>query len=168
MIVLQVNQIKPWACRVAAAVPHSNGRDATKSTNSSHVLSWCQLWHGPTWIYARNSDARHANAWNARLDIYIIYKVQTHPTQIVKVYFFIKKNSFSGFLKIIVIQNLLPITFCSNLVCRTYQRLDILPPHERISKKNYSDLVWRMQLIIFKGYKFVLCVCREFLTYDTY
>ena len=120
MIVLQVNQIEPGACRVAAAVPHSNGRDATKSTNSSHVLSRCRLWHGPTWIYARNSDVRHANAWNARLDIYIIYKVQTHPTQIVKVYFFIKKT----------------LTFCSNLVCMTYQRLDILPPHERISKKN--------------------------------
>ena len=43
--------------------------------------------------------------------------IQTGLTQIVKVYFLLKKLDFNGFLKIIGAQNQLPITFCSDLVC---------------------------------------------------
>ena len=39
--------------------------------------------------------------------------IQTHPTQIVKVYFLLKTR----FLKIIGAQNQLAITLCSDLVC---------------------------------------------------
>ena len=39
--------------------------------------------------------------------------IQTRPTQIVKVYFLLKNR----FLKIINLQNQLPITYCSDLVC---------------------------------------------------
>ena len=34
----------------------------------------------------------------------IYITIQTHPTQIVKVYFLMKKQVFSGFLKFIVVQ----------------------------------------------------------------
>ena len=42
--------------------------------------------------------------------------IQTQPTQIVKVYFVVKKPGFYRFLKIIGAQNQLPIIFCSDLV----------------------------------------------------
>ena len=42
--------------------------------------------------------------------------IQTQPTQIVKEYFSLKKMVFDRFLKIIVAQNQLPITFCLDSV----------------------------------------------------
>ena len=41
--------------------------------------------------------------------------IQTRPTQIVKVYFLLR-NGFNEFLKIVGAQNQLPITFCSDLM----------------------------------------------------
>ena len=43
--------------------------------------------------------------------------IQTRPTQIVISIFLIEKPVFNRFLKIIGVQNQLPITFCSDLVC---------------------------------------------------
>ena len=42
--------------------------------------------------------------------------IQTHPTQIVKVYLVLENHVLIKFLKIIVKQNQLSITFCSDLV----------------------------------------------------
>ena len=57
---------------------------------------------------------------------YII--IQTHPTQIVKVYFLMKQKSFYHIFKDHWCSNFINITFFRLRVIG-YQRLDILPPH---------------------------------------
>ena len=44
--------------------------------------------------------------------------IQTRPTPIVKSVFLIEKPGVYEFLKVIGVQNQLPITFCSDLVCK--------------------------------------------------
>ena len=55
--------------------------------------------------------------------------IQTPPTQIEMIIFLIEKL----ILKIIGVQNQLPITFFSNLVCNKILNLEIQPQHTRIS-----------------------------------
>ena len=58
--------------------------------------------------------------------------IQTRLTQIVKVYFLgTEILDFNGFLKVIGIQNQLPITFCSDIVCnKTLKAKKSTPTHE--------------------------------------
>ena len=58
--------------------------------------------------------------------------IQTCPTQIVKVYFLLK-NCFNGFLKIIGVQNQLPITFYSELIRNKTIKARNSTPHTRMS-----------------------------------
>ena len=57
------------------------------------------------------------------------FTIQTQPTQIVKVYFLLK-NRFNRFLKIIDAQNQLSITLCSDFVCnKTLDVKNLKPTH---------------------------------------
>ena len=56
--------------------------------------------------------------------------IQTRPTQIVLSIFLIEKTVFNRFLKIIGVQNQLPIPFCSDLLCnKTLMVRNSTPTH---------------------------------------